>query len=291
MKAWILAIRPKTLFASISPVILGLSFYYYKFNQINLFIALLTLTCALLLQIASNLINDYYDFKSGVDQGRHFGPLRVTQSGLIAPEKVKRAFVLILALSFLLGIYLMYSGGIIITVMGISSILGALAYSTGPYPFSRHALGEVFAFIFFGVVAVVGTYYLQSHSVDQEIVVLSFVPGFLSAQILSINNLRDMASDKRSHKKTIANLTSEGFARMLPLIFFILAQLSHFFFIKLVNIPLLYVVFIIYFIFNFQFKRLRFIPINQELNNYLAATAKCLFLLSVLQSILLCTLK
>jgi 1,4-dihydroxy-2-naphthoate octaprenyltransferase len=291
MKNWILAIRPKTLFASLSPVLLGLSFAYYKTHQLNLLVASLTLICALLLQVASNLINDYYDFKSGVDLERKFGPLRVTQSGLIAPEKVKASFILILSLSFFLGIYLMYTGGLIITIMGLASILGALAYSTGPYPFSRHALGELFAFIYFGVVAVTGTYYLQTQVINIEVILLSFIPGFLSAQILSINNLRDMTSDKKNKKKTIANLTSESFARMLPLIFFVLAQISHFVFIKSINIPLLYMVFVLYFIFNFKFKKLRYIPINQELNNYLASTAKCLFLLSLLQSIILCTLK
>jgi 1,4-dihydroxy-2-naphthoate octaprenyltransferase len=291
MKNWILAIRPKTLFASLSPVLLGLSFAYFKAHQLNLLVATLTLICALLLQVASNLINDYYDFKSGIDLERKFGPARVTQSGLIAPEKVKASFIFILALSFFLGIYLMYTGGLIITMMGLASILGALAYSTGPYPFSRHALGELFAFIYFGVVAVTGTYYLQTQVLNIEVILLSFIPGFLSAQILSINNLRDMSSDKKNNKKTIANLTSESFARMLPLIFFVLAQISHFVFIKTVNIPLLYMVFVLYFIFNFKFKKLRYIPINQELNNYLASTAKCLCLLSLLQSIILCTLK
>jgi len=291
MNAWFLAIRPKTLFASLAPVLFALSFAYYQFKQINPLIALLTMACAILLQIASNLINDYYDHQSGVDTERKFGPIRVTQSGLIAPEKVKTAFIAALALSFILGIYLMLQGGALIICMGIGSIIGALLYSTGPFPFSKNALGEVFAFVYFGIIAVTGTYFLQTHQINWDIIILSFVPGFLSAQILAINNLRDRETDLKNHKKTLANLFSESFARMLPLIFFLLAQFAHFVFIRRSGQPLLFFVFIIYFIFNQKLKKLRYVPINQELNLYLANTAKCLFLLALLQTILLCTLK
>jgi len=135
MKNWILAIRPKTLFASISPVLIGLALAFRYSKQINLLIAILTLFCAILLQIASNLANDYLDSQKGVDTDKRLGPTRVTHQGLISANQMKKALVSTLFLSFLLGLYLMWIGGFPIILVGLLSMYFAYGYTGRTFPF------------------------------------------------------------------------------------------------------------------------------------------------------------
>lgn len=214
---WLLAIRPKTLFASIGPVILGLSLAILSSGQINFLIAFLTLICALLLQISTNLVNDYFDAKTGVDSNIRLGPKRVTQTGLIEAKQVKKIFTLTFALAFILGLYLMIHGGLIIMIIGPLSIAFAYIYTGGPYPLSHYALGELLALIFFGPVAVWGTYYLQTNSFELLPLIAGLGPGFIAAAIMSINNLRDNKSDKENKKTTLAVIIGEKKGRLLTL--------------------------------------------------------------------------
>ncbi len=171
--------------------------------------------CALLLQIAVNLANDYFDFKSGIDTEERLGPVRVTQSGLLDPSKVRNAMIACLLLALLVGSLLIYHGGWPIAILAAASILGALGYSGGPYPLASHGLGEVAAFIFFGLVAVVGSYYLQAHDTSVAAWILGSAIGLFNAAVMLVNNTRDIPTDAKAGKRTLAVKIGEGQARVL----------------------------------------------------------------------------
>jgi 1,4-dihydroxy-2-naphthoate octaprenyltransferase len=202
-RAWLLATRPKTLPAALSPVIVGAA----AAGGDGVFIALPALAAlagALLLQIGVNLANDYFDFKSGIDQPDRKGPLRVTQSGLIPPGQVRLAMALTLAAAALVGVYLVARGGTPILVVGVAAILSALAYSGGPWPLASHGVADLFVFVFFGPVAVCGTYFVQAGALTPVPVAASVGPGLLITAILVVNNLRDIETDARAGKRTLA---------------------------------------------------------------------------------------
>jgi 1,4-dihydroxy-2-naphthoate octaprenyltransferase len=203
LKAWILATRPKTLPAAVAPVIVGaaLAIADHQFAPWPVAGALLA---ALLLQIGVNLANDYFDSVKGIDSGERLGPIRVTQSGLIPPGRVKTAMQMIFLSAMIIGAFLAYIGGWPIIIIGITCVLAALAYSGGPYPLASHGLGDVFVFIFFGWVAVCGTYYLQTLSVTPLAFLSGTQVGLLITAILVVNNLRDIITDSRSGKITLA---------------------------------------------------------------------------------------
>jgi 1,4-dihydroxy-2-naphthoate octaprenyltransferase len=199
---WLLAARPKTLPAAVAPVIIGMALACAD-NSFHLLSALAVMTAAILIQIGTNYANDYADYKSGVDQGERLGPLRVTQAGLVTPQAMKRATALIFILALLIGIYLVFRGGWPILVIGILSILFGVLYTSGPYPLGYNGLGEIFVLIFFGPVAVAGTYYVQSLNLTTASVIAGLAPGLFSVAILDINNLRDIPSDTESGKRTL----------------------------------------------------------------------------------------
>jgi len=169
---------------------------------------------ALLLQIGVNLANDYYDFMKGVDTGERLGPVRVTQSGLIPPERVKHAIIAVMVLIAAVGSYLIVEGGWPILVAGVASLLAMLAYSGGPYPLASHGLGDLFVFLFFGLVAVCGTYYVQTHHLTPLVVWAAVPMGFLITAILVVNNLRDIPTDQRASKRTLAVMLGETGSRV-----------------------------------------------------------------------------
>lgn len=282
---WILAIRPKTLFASVAPVILGLTVGFIHQSHLNILVALLTLLCALLMQIASNLANDYLDSLRGIDTEKRLGPTRVTQAGLISESAMKQALIIVMSLAFLLGLYLMIIGGPIIIVIGLFSLYAAYGYTGGPFPLSHNGLGEVSAFLFFGVIAVSGTTYLQIHQISKLAILLGMGPGFIAASILAINNLRDIRTDALAHKKTIAVYFGESFQRHLclflivssSLVVLIVGMAYHFVYLYLVSLlPLAF--------FRNWFHIYR-LPIDQRLNQTLAKTAQYLLLYCVLVSL------
>ncbi len=198
-----MAIRPKTLPAAVGPVAVG-SAVAYADGRFLLLPALGCLLGAMFLQIGVNLANDYFDFKNNIDSDERVGPVRVTQSGLIPPEMVKQGMVLSLVLAGLIFIYLSIVGGVPIAVVGVTSILAALAYSGGPYPLASHGLGELFVFIFFGLVAVGGTYYIQAKELTPVVLLSAVPPGLLITAIMVINNLRDIDTDRKAGKNTLA---------------------------------------------------------------------------------------
>lgn len=285
MKNWILAIRPKTMLASIGPVILGLSLAYYQLKSINLLIAILTLLCAVLLQFSTNIANDYLDFKKGIDTSERIGPVRVTQAGLISEQQMKLALILLLSLAFLTGCYLMYSGGIYIVIIGLLSLYFSYGYTGGPFPLSYHGLGEISAIIFFGLFAVSGTAFLQTHQVHSYHLIFGFSVGLISAAILAINNLRDINTDLLTNKRTLAVRIGESNQRRLIVFCMITPILINLIMALVTKINLLLLSPILLFPFISVIKKIVHEPIGPQFNLYLANTAKYLLLYSLFVAI------
>ncbi len=214
MNPWILASRPRTLPAAIGPLLVG-NVLAVNLESFSWLIAATSMLCAILLQIAVNLANDYFDFKSGVDTQERLGPTRVTQSGLLAPHKVRNAMILCLALALAVGSILIHHGGWPIAILAAAAMLGAVCYSGGPYPLASHGLGEVAAFVFFGLVAVVGSYYLQANDTSTTAWVLGSAIGLFNAAIMLVNNTRDICTDKKAGKFTLAVKIGEPQAKVL----------------------------------------------------------------------------
>lgn len=274
MKNWILAIRPKTLFASLAPVVLGLAVAYVETKALNGLIATLTILCALVLQIASNLANDYLDALRGVDNHTRLGPTRVTSSGLISLTSMKNALIFALVIAFSLGIYLMYVGGPFIMVIGLLSLYFAYGYTGGPFPLSYNGLGEIAAFIFFGVIAVVGTTYLQTHNISRLALILGMGPGFISACILAVNNLRDIVSDADTNKRTLAVRFGEKFQRYLCITTILLSVAVCLYVMITYQFKWLFPVIVLPFFFHKTWLQILYHPIDAKLNNALARTAQ-----------------
>lgn len=203
LQIWLLAIRPKTLPAAAASAIVGAATAFYD-GKFICGPALACLLAALLLQIGANLANDVFDYYRGADAQARLGPLRVTQAGLLKPGQVLLGMWIVFGLAALLGVYLYLVAGWPVLVMGIASIAAAIAYTGGPFPFGYYGLGDLVVFIFFGPVAVCGTYFVQAGQVSTLAVWSSLPIGFLITAILVVNNLRDIASDCQVGKKTLA---------------------------------------------------------------------------------------
>ncbi len=280
--------RPKTLFASLGPVIVGLSLAFYNQNTIKPFIAFLTILCALLLQMSSNFINDYYDGIRGVDTNERLGPKRLSSQGEDLKSFIKLLFISSLSLAFILGCVLMYHGGATIIVIGLSSILFSYLYTGGPIPLSYIALGELLALVFFGPVAIYGTYFLQTLTFDISPLALGISIGFVSAAIMGINNLRDIETDKKTTKRTIAIFLGEKSMRYLIVVFIILSLSGQVYLIQTMNYPKsLLLSALVPLLFIKTWKRVIFEKVSSEFNNILANTGKYLFVLSLVISIIL----
>ena len=201
--AWVMATRPKTLAAAAVPVLVGTG-VALAHDQFQWLPALVALIGAFLIQIGTNLANDYFDFKKGADNEDRLGPTRVVSSGLISPKAVRNAMILSFALAAAVGSYLIWLGGWPILVIGVLSILSGIAYTGGPFPLGYNGLGDLFVFIFFGVVAVMGTYYVQALEWSLASFVASIPVGLLSVAILIVNNYRDIDTDRAAGKMTLA---------------------------------------------------------------------------------------
>jgi len=183
----------------------------------------MTLICALLIQIGTNFANDYSDFVRGADHEGRLGPVRVTQSGLIDQEGVKRGIIIAFGLAVLVGAYLAWIGGWPIIAIGVLSVLSGLAYTGGPFPLGYHGLGDLFVFVFFGIIAVTGTAYLQSGHWSTFALLLSIPIGLLVTNILVINNLRDLPTDIAAGKRTLATRIGDRATRVQYALFTIAA--------------------------------------------------------------------
>ena len=203
VRVWLVAVRPKTLPAAVSPVVVGTA-CAYEIGGFHVGPAIAALLGALLLQIASNLANDLIDFERGVDTEDRLGPTRVMQAGLLTVRAMTIGLFVVIGLAVLVGVYLTWAAGNAVIVIGITSILAALAYTGGPYPLGYHGLGDVAVMIFFGFVAVCGTTYVQALDVPALAWWASIPVGALATAILVVNNLRDIETDARARKRTLA---------------------------------------------------------------------------------------
>ncbi|MFZ5467899.1 MAG: 1,4-dihydroxy-2-naphthoate polyprenyltransferase [Myxococcota bacterium] len=207
-----MAIRPRTLSAGVVPVAVGSSLAFAQGVGRPL-AALAALAGALLIQVGTNLANDYYDFVRGADTGERLGPPRVTQQGLLAPPRVLAAALGAFAAATLVGVYLVIVAGWPIVVVGLVSILAGYAYTGGPFPLGYHGLGDLFVFIFFGVVAVAGSYYVQALALHPAVWFAAMPVGALGTVLLVVNNLRDVRTDARAGKRTLVVLLGVPAAR------------------------------------------------------------------------------
>jgi 1,4-dihydroxy-2-naphthoate octaprenyltransferase len=202
-KAWWLAARPKTLPAAIAPVIAGSAVAIHE-RGFFLPAAIAALITALLLQIAANFANDAIDFKKGADTAERAGPTRVTAGGLLSADAVLKATGVVLVLAAVCGLYLVWRAGWPFLLLGLAAIVCAVAYTGGPFPISYLGLGELFVFLFFGLLAVAGTAYVQTLKLTWLAVAVSVPVGALAVGILIVNNLRDIPTDAATGKRTLA---------------------------------------------------------------------------------------
>jgi 1,4-dihydroxy-2-naphthoate octaprenyltransferase len=204
-KKWWLAIRPRTLPASIAGVVMGIAMAIHDgvFRPLP---ALAALGVGVLLQIASNLANDVFDFEKGTDTDERLGPTRVTQAGMLTPRQVKTGLGVVIGLAVLLGLYLTWAAGWQVIVIGLSAIAAAILYTGGPFPLGYYGLGDLFVFLFFGLAAVAGTYFVQARTVSAASWWMAVPVGLLVVNLLVVNNLRDIPTDRKAGKFTMALL-------------------------------------------------------------------------------------
>lgn len=211
-RIWLAAARPRTLPAAIAPVLVG-SALAWRDGHFDGVAASLCMGFALLVQIGTNFANDYYDFVHGADTAARVGPRRAVAAGLIAPAVMRRAMWLVFATAFACGLGLIAWGGPWLLAIGVASILCGIAYTGGPWPLGYHGLGDVFVFIFFGLVAVGATYFVQAGRLSADAVVAAVPIGLLAANILVVNNYRDADTDTAAGKRTLVVRFGRRFAR------------------------------------------------------------------------------
>ncbi len=212
LSIWLLAARPKTLWAGIAPVLIG-SVLAYADNQFHFLSAFAALLGSIFIQIGTNFANDYYDFKKGADTHHRIGPTRATQAGLVKPKAMLKATTIMFTIAFCIGIYIVYRGGWPIVTIGLFSILFGVLYTGGPFPIGYLGLGELFVLFFFGIIAVAGTYWVQALTINSAVILAGIPPGLLSSAVLVVNNLRDVVTDKAANKRTLAVRFGASFAR------------------------------------------------------------------------------
>lgn len=222
MSIWVEAARPKTLAAAIVPVMVGASLALQA-NALNLTNTIVALICAILIQIGTNFANDYFDFVKGSDTDERIGFRRATAAGLVSAKQMLNATIFTMGLAFVLGLYLVWSSGWVILVIGILSLIFGILYTGGPFPLGYNGLGDLFVFIFFGIVAVMTTYYINAMEWSMDAFWASLAVGGLCVNILVVNNLRDVEQDKISGKRTLGVLFGETTLKVEYLIMVLLA--------------------------------------------------------------------
>ncbi len=212
LKVWIAAARPRTLPAAVAPVIAGTALAWHD-GHVQWLAAALCLWFALLVQIGTNFANDYYDFVNGADTAARVGPRRAVAAGLVTPARMRAVMYIVFAVAFVSGLSLIHWGGPWLLLVGIASIICGIAYTGGPWPLGYHGLGDVFVFIFFGLVAVGTTYFVQTRALTLDALLLAAAIGGLAANILMVNNYRDVATDAAAGKRTLVVRWGRGYAR------------------------------------------------------------------------------
>jgi len=248
--SWLLASRPKTLLASIVPVMVGTALAI-NVGKFNLFVTLVALVCSLLIQVGTNFTNDLYDYLKGTDTTSRKGPLRALSNGLITVKEMKIGIVITFTSAFFLGLYLVYVGGIIILIIGILSIIAGLAYTAGPYPLAYKGLGDIFVFMFFGLIGTLGTYYLHTSELSIPAFLSSVSVGALTTNILVVNNYRDIEEDRQAGKNTLAVKLGKTFTQyqfiflilvsfLTPLVLFLFFDFKIWIFLPYLTLPVAY---------------------------------------------------
>lgn len=210
---WFEATRPRTLPAAIAPVAIGTAIAVSE-GLAHAGAALAALAGALAIQIGTNFANDYFDFVKGTDHRPKLGRRRLLPSGLITPATMARAALIAFAVAVLVGLYLTARGGWPVVAIGVASILAGILYTGGPMPYGYRGLGDLFVLVFFGPVAVAGTWYVQALAFDWRPIVAGLGPGLIATAILAVNNLRDAESDRASGKRTLAVILGPRFTRI-----------------------------------------------------------------------------
>ena len=213
MTVWLKAIRCQTLVAAIIPVFMGavFAYQYEKFHFLSVGSAFLA---AIFIQIGTNFANDYFDYINGADTDNRLGPLRVTSAGLVSPTSMRNAMIIAFIIALLCSSYIIWRGGMVIIIIAIVSILFGVLYTGGPYPLGYYGFGDIFVFLFFGPVAVAGTYYVQTLEWSVATMFLGIAPGLFSMAILAVNNLRDVDEDSQTGKRTLAVRWGPTFVRI-----------------------------------------------------------------------------
>ena len=286
LSIWWLALRPKTLSISVTPVLLGSALAWQEqsvFSALTFFIILLSALC---IQIGTNLYNDAADFEKGADTHERLGPERAAQQGWLNSQQIKAGALISFSLAFLAGIYLAWLGGLAIIILGLVSILCGYAYTAGPKPIAYSPSGEIFVLLFFGFAAVGGTYYLQTQTINTAVIIIASTIGCLAAAILLVNNYRDLDSDRKAHKLTLVHYIERPMARKLystliiypyVLLLFLLADYSWLILLPLLSLPL-------------AIKLIQFflsLKISSQLNQVLARTAQLQLIYTLLLSLAL----
>ena len=282
--AWVEAARPKTLPASVSPVLLGSALAYYD-GAFDVLPAILCLLVALFAQIASNFANDYFDFKKGADREDRLGPDRAVAQGWISPKAMLAGTFVMLGLACLFGLMLIFFADWRLLLVGVAIAVCVLAYSAGPFPLAYNGLGDVCVLLFYGIIPVCFTYYIQTLSFSLLSFLLSVALGLLSVNILVVNNYRDYEQDKAARKRTTIVLFGRRFGR----VFYIMNECVAFILI----LPLLLdapwwalFLFGILFALCFYTTRELFILEGKALNRTLGHTARNVFFFALILSVL-----
>jgi 1,4-dihydroxy-2-naphthoate octaprenyltransferase len=213
LQIWVSAARPRTLPAAIAPVLVGTALAW-RDHRVDWAAAGLCLGFALLVQIGTNFANDYYDFVQGADTAARVGPRRAVAAGLVAAATMRLAMWITFAVAFALGLGLIAWGGPWLIAIGVASIVCGIAYTGGPWPLGYNGLGDVFVFIFFGLVAVGATYFVQTKTITGEVMLVAVPIGLLAANILLVNNYRDAETDAAAGKRTLVVRFGRGAARL-----------------------------------------------------------------------------
>lgn len=212
LQAWKMAVRLPTLTAAVAPVIAGTALAYHD-RAFELLPALAALIGALALQVGANFANDVFDFERGADTSDRLGPPRATQLGLLSPGTMKLGMWSAFGVAALAGVYLIATAGWPILAVGLASIAGAIIYTGGPWPIGYHALGDLFTFVFFGLVATIGTYFVQADEITGLSVLAAVPVGCTVTAILVVNNLRDIETDRQAGKRTLGVVMGDAGTR------------------------------------------------------------------------------
>lgn len=282
--SWILASRPKTLLAAFVPVMVGSALAINQ-NKFEWHLSAIALLCSILIQVGTNFTNDLFDFYKGADTDKRKGPVRVLASGLITINEMKTGIAAVFGIAFILGLYLVYTSGLLILLIGVLSIIAGITYTAGPFPLAYKGLGDAASFIFFGLVGTVGTFYLHTNEISLIAVMASIPVGALITNILVVNNFRDIEEDKAAGKNTLAVKLGKTFSIyefiffnvisfIVPLVLYTQYHLGYWIFLTYTLIPL-----------AFFLTRMLYTLNGTQLNKTLELTAKFSAMYGVLFSI------